>query len=75
MSHYPQEGVGTDRHAEVLGLPRTSFAAKRETKPLQGSRQAHGATCSDRQDGREPLRERLVCTRWIQAAEAPDLQA
>jgi hypothetical protein len=60
---------------QVLGLSRTSFAAKRETKLLEGSRQANGATCSERDDSWEALGERLVRTRSIQAAETPDSQA
>src|SRR5262245_38270097 len=73
LSDDPQQGVSTDRHAQLLRLPRTSFTAKRETELLQSGGQSHRATSSEGNDCWEALGERLVRTRPIQAAEAPNL--
>jgi hypothetical protein len=72
LSDYPQEGISTDRHAQVFGLPLTSFATKRETQLLQSGGQSHSATCCEGHERREPLREGLLHTSWIEAAEAPN---
>jgi hypothetical protein len=55
-------------------LACTSFTAKCETQLLQSGGQSHRAACSDWYECRKALGERLVRTRPIQAAEAPDMQ-